>query len=211
MALDPLAGAAVLDVGGGGLMMDLVSHSAAFASLLEPFVSGAYDEAVDLQNPDTAPTHGQMSLNLLQTVIEPGDGLALAPEGDPAKQILFLDDFSDEVVPNQAEEALAAAWSASLMPLAHGSHAATTVTFPQVAAPYAATPLRAVVILDPATHSMYTTQQGTRAWMPGFPPFVKQQPPITITNPVGTAHALALSFIDSYRATGAATVSDPTQ
>jgi dienelactone hydrolase len=211
MALDPLAGAAVLDVGGGGLMPDLISHSPSFASLLEPFVSGAYDVAVDLQNPDTAPTHGQMSLELLQTVIEPGDGLALAPEGDPAKQILFLDDFSDEVVPNQAEEALASAWNASQMALAHGSHAASTVTFPQVAAPYSAAPLRAIVILDPATHAMYTAQQGMRSWVPGFPPFMKQQPPIMITNPVETAHALALSFIDSYRASGAATVSDPTK
>ncbi|HZS40241.1 MAG TPA: hypothetical protein VFF06_25595 [Polyangia bacterium] len=211
MALDPLAGAAVLDVGGGGLMVDLVAHSASFAQLLQPFVAGAYDEQVDVDNPDVAPTHAQMSLNLLQTVIEPGDGLALGPEGDPAKQILFLEDFSDEVVPNDAEEALARVWGASQVTLAQRSHASNVVMFPQVAAPYSAQPLRATVVLDPATHGMFTSQSGTRAWVPGFPPFVKQVPPIAVDNPIEITHELAIGFIDSYRMTGAATVSDPTQ
>ena len=211
MALDPQLPAAVLDVGGGGFLLDLASRSAAFAQVLVPFVSGAFDQEVDVSSPDTLPTHAQLSLNLLQTVIEPGDGLALASGAPADKHVLFLEAFSDETVPNSATEALAAAWGVTQVMLAQKSTATRLVTFPLATAPYTAMPVRALVQLDPASHQMITVQDGQRAYVIGFPPFMKLPAPEKFDNPVELVHALAVGFAESFRTTGTPSVPDPTQ
>jgi hypothetical protein len=208
LALDPELSVGVLDVGGGGFMEDLAARSAEFAQLLQPFVSGAFDTEVDVNAPDELPTHAQMSLNLLQTVIEPGDGLALATEADAQKSVLFLEAFSDETVPNSSTEALAAAWGVTQVMLSKLSVPTKVATFPQTAAPYTATPTRALVQLDPAAHPMITVQDGHRDYMIGFPPFVKLATPQTFPNPIEQVHALAVGFADSYR-TATPTVTNP--
>ena len=210
LALDPLLQAAVLDVGGGGILIELVTNSPSFAQLLQPFVAGAFDTIVDVNHPDTLPPRGQMSLNLLQQVIEPGDGVALAPGADAGKNVLFLFAHNDEIVPNQSNQALARAWGATEVPLARLTHALDYVTLPTAPAPYQATPLRAAVQLDPAGHGQFTSQQGTRNYMPPFPPFVRLPSAESFDEPVQLVHTLALDFIDGFRA-GAPVVSDPTR
>ena len=122
LAVDPLLEAAVLDVGGAGILSDLAPNAPSFATLLQPFIAGAFDTIVDVDHPDTEPVRAQMSLNLVQEVIDPGDGLALAAGADPTKNVLFLFAYLDETVPNQSNQALARGWGATEVPLTAGSH-----------------------------------------------------------------------------------------
>ena len=85
------------------------------------------------------------------------------------------------------------------MQLSAGSHPLEQVKLPIAHAPYQATPLRAVVQLDPASHGMFTSQTGQHQFMPPFPPFVRYPQPIDIATPIVQAHALALDFIDGFR------------
>ena len=198
LALDPLLEAAVLDVGGGGLIVDLVANSPQFAGVLQAFLASAFDSLVDIGHPDVTPNAAQMSLNLVQEVLEPSDGVALAATADPGKNVLFLFAYLDETVPNQSNQALARAWGATEVPLSAGSHPLEQVMLPMAHAPYMATPLRAVVQLDPAGHGMFTGQSGQHEYMPPFPPFNKYPQPVPITYPIVQAHALAVAFIDGF-------------
>jgi hypothetical protein len=203
MALDPEVETAVLDVGGGGLFLDLIGNSASFAQLLQPFVAGGFDQLFDVNRPVDNPVRQQMSLNLMQTLFESGDGLPLSPVASAEKKILFLEAFNDEVVANHSTEALASAWGATQVLLSSGSPPTRVVTLPKTNAP--AMLSRALVQLDPACHGMYTRQRDQRKYEDGFPPFMKRDQPLAVDNPIVRAHSLALDFIDSYRA-GAPTI-----
>jgi dienelactone hydrolase len=210
LAVDPQLDAAMLDVAGGGMILNLATNSPSFAPLLGPFASTIFDDGTNLMTPDQLPVRAQMSLNMVQQAIDPGDGLALAATAAKTKSVLFLFDYADEVVPNQANEALAAAWGATQVSLAKGSHAVSFVTLPTAMAPFTATPLHALVMLDPSSHEQITRQRGEHDYMPPFPPFVKLPSPFTFDNPIEVTHALAVGFIDGVKA-GAPTVLDPTQ
>lgn len=207
LALDPLLDAAVLDVAGGNIIVDLVANSPQFSGVLQGFLASAFDSLVDIGHPDVTPNAAQMSLNLVQEVLEPADGAALAASADPGKNVLYLFAYLDETVPNQSNQALARAWGATEVPLTSGSHALEQVMLPMAHAPYAATPLRAVVQLDPAGHGMFTGQTGQHQYMPPFPPFVKYAQAIEIMMPIVQAHALAVGFIDGFKS-GAPIVND---
>ncbi len=92
--------------------------------------------------------------------------------------------------------------------LAQQSHALTYVTLPTTAAPYAASPLHAVVELDNAGHGMFTTQEGTHNYQFPFPPFTALPAVQPFDEPTELAHALALDFIDSVHA-GAPSITEP--
>jgi hypothetical protein len=189
--------------------MDLVPNSAQFAATLEAFATAAFDDRTVLDMPDVLPQHAQMSLAMLQTALELGDGLALAGGAAASgKHVLFLEAFSDETVPNQSTEALAHAWGATQVQLSSKSVVAKQIQFTQSNAPFASSPLRALVELDPASHPMFTQQQGTRYYQPGFPPFVKMSPQ-NFDNPIALAHALAVGFADAFRTSNSPTVIQP--
>ena len=198
MAVDPSVQAGVLASAGGGLFVDMFGNSATLSGLVTSLIGGNYDHGITVDQPDTDPVRAQMSLNLIQTVLEPGDGLALAGAAAPGKSVLFLESFNDEVVPNHATEALAAAWGASQVSLA-GSPATRVVSLPSVWPPFVGSPLRALVQLNPACHTTYTLQQDTRLYEDGSPPFVKRATPTVVDNPIETEHRLALDFMDSVR------------
>jgi hypothetical protein len=199
LAVDPLDAAAVLDVGGGGFLLDLVGNSPSFAPLLLPFVAGGFDQLFDVNNPDTLPVRAQMSLNLMQTLLDSGDGLSLAQGMTTmGKSVLFLEAYNDEVVANHSTEALARHWGAKQVMLPSGSPPTRVLKLDQVNAP--AQLSSALVQLDPACHSMYTSQGEQRKYQDGFPPFMKLAAPMDVDNPIERAHALALGWIDSYRA-----------
>jgi hypothetical protein len=140
-----------------------------------------------------------MSLNILQTIVEPGDGLSLSAVRDPSKAVLFLEAYGDETVPNSANESLSASWQATQVQLSSGSRETDVVVFPQAHAPYAVQPLHALVELTPATHPMITQQNGNREYVPPFPPFVKLPALQPVTNPTELAQGLAAAFAESFR------------
>ena len=200
LAVDPQLEAAVLDVGGGGVFTDLATNAPDFATLLQPLIAGAFDNDVDVNHPDTEPTRAQMSLNVVQQVIDPGDGLALSVAADPGKSVLLLFAYLDETVPNPSNQALATGFGATEVTLSAGSQPLADVMLPQAHAPYVATPLRGVVQLNPASHGMFTSQSGQHTWTPPFPPYVKLAMPQPFDNPIVQAHALAVGYIQSFRA-----------
>ena len=176
MAVNPTVQGAVLAAAGGGLFIDLVGNSSTLGSALPSLFADVLDRGLDVSHPEQSPQRAQLSLALLQTLLEPGDGLALAGQASPGKSVLFLEAFNDEVVPNHATESLAAAWGATQVMVA-GSVPTRVVSLPQVAPPYQGTPLRALVQLAPACHSLYTIQADSRTVEDGGPPFVQQTPP----------------------------------
>jgi hypothetical protein len=203
MAVDPLVQAGELASAGGGLFVDMFGNSATLSGLVVSLIGQNYDHGVAVDQPETNPVRAQMSLNLIQTVLEPGDGLALAGGAMTStttadKSLFLLEAFNDEVVANQATESLAAAWGVSQVTLP-GSPATRVVSLPAFWPPFARSPLRALVQLAPASHTTYTTQQDTRGYADGSPPFVKLVTPMTVDNPIETAHRLALDFMDSFR------------
>ena len=197
IAVDPMVQGGVLASAGGGLFVDMFGNSATLSDLVISLIGGGYDHGITVDQPDTDPVRAQLSLNLLQTVLEPGDGLALVGAAAPGKSLLFLESFNDEVVPNQATEALAAAWGASQVSLP-GSPATRVVSLPAVWPPFVGSPLRALIQLNPACHTTFTLQQDTRTYEDGAPPFVKLAKPLVVDNPIETAHRLALDFMDSF-------------
>jgi len=199
MAVDPAVQAGVLASAGGGLFVDMFGNSASLSGLVVSLIGGNYDHGVTVDQPDTDPVRAQMSLNLLQTVLEPGDGLALSGAAAPGKSLLLLEAFNDEVVPNHATEALAVAWGASQVSI-RGSPATRVVSLPAVWPPFVGSPLRALVQLNPAAHTTFTLQQDSRTYQDGSPPFIKLATPAVVDNPIATAHRLALDFMDSFRA-----------
>ncbi len=198
MAVDPVVQGGVLASAGGGLFVDMFGNSATLSGLVISLIGGSYDSGITVDHPDSDPVRAQMSLNLIQTVLEPGDGLALAGAAAPGKSLLLLEAFNDEVVPNHATEALAAAWGASQVTLP-GSPATRVVALPAFWPPFARSPLRALVQLAPACHTTFTLQQDSRSYADGSPPFVKLPTPVVVNNPIATAHRLALDFMDSFR------------
>jgi hypothetical protein len=50
---------------------------------------------------------------------------------------------------------------------------------------------------DPATHAMLTLHHGTREWRPGFPPFLHQDSPIPVENPVAELQSYLAEFTES--------------
>ena len=182
MAVDPVVQGGVLASAGGGLFVDMFGNSATLSGLVLSLIGGNYDHGITVDQPDTDPVRAQLSLNLIQTVLEPGDGLALA----------------GAAVPNQATEALAVAWGASQVSLP-GSPATRVVPLPSFWPPFVRSPLRALVQLNPACHTTFTVQQDSRLYQDGSPPFVKLAKPLVVDNPIETEHRLALDFMDSFR------------
>ena len=198
MGVDPVVQGGVLASAGGGLFVDMFGNSATLSGLVLSLIGGNYDHGITINQPDTDPVRAQMSLNLIQTVLEPGDGLALAGAAAPGKSVLFLESYNDEVVPNHATEALATAWGASQVSLP-GSPATRVVSLPAVWPPFVRSPLRALVQLNPACHTTFTLQQDSRLYEDGSPPFVRLATPLMVDNPIEAAHRLALDFMDSFR------------
>jgi hypothetical protein len=198
LAVDPTVSAAMLANAGGGLFIDMFGNSPVLSGLVVSLIGEAYDTGLTVGHPDTDPMRAQMSLALIQTLIEPGDGLALAGAAAPGKSLFLLESFNDEVVANHSTESLAAAWSARQVTLSN-SPQTRVVPLPSAAPPYAANPLRALVQLAPACHSTFTTQEDTRSYADGSPPFVRLPVSMPVDNPIETAHRLALDFMDAYR------------
>ena len=113
-AIEPHVQNWVLNVGGGGLIRELATHSATVSNSLNQaagfnfaFVEGTFDE-------------GHALVTLLQTIVDPGDPLLfaasvvqspqpLAGQATKARNVLQVEVVYDEWVPNESNEALARA------------------------------------------------------------------------------------------------------
>ncbi|MGH7281506.1 MAG: hypothetical protein ACRELY_08295, partial [Polyangiaceae bacterium] len=209
LAVDPRLSSAILSVGGAGIFLPTFADSPYFAKLASIFFKPSLDSALDVSDPATLPAEAQRSLGLMQAVIEPGDPVAFAPliarrPARFAKSLVLLQAFSDELIPNQAGEFLAAQAGATTLTIPnHTQPVRYVTTLPTAAAPLSGN-LNGVTVahvnVDPATHLMFTRFHDQRIYQPGFPPLTPLPAPQDIDEPIEWLHALAIAFADSERA-----------
>jgi hypothetical protein len=163
-----------------------------------------FDSQLDVTHPDVLPAAAQRSLSLLQAAIGPGDPASFAPEiASSGKSLLLLQAYSDEIIPNQSGELLAAAARATAIDMPGKTHALRfaslpTLNFEAIGEP--GEPSRTIVNLDPATHTMFTAFRGDRHFVPGSSPPVPLPATDTIDNPTELAHSLTIQFATAMRA-----------
>lgn len=175
--IEPDLKAALLNASGGGLTTQLFLNSSIGA--------GAMTLVDGILGLDPANLFDQFALqpNLTQMIIDPADGvnsasLLLAPVDGMPRNVIQVEDFGDQVVPNEANEALAVASGLPIFdPFVQNLHhspiplaianAATPKTVHGNAAAGAAT---AVLLQNgPATHAASIgTNPGTLTFVPDF-------------------------------------------
>jgi dienelactone hydrolase len=113
-AIEPHVSLWTLNVGGGGLLTELGAHGPIVGTLLSEaagFNFGFLEASLDVSHP---------MVNLIESIVEPGDPLTLAGnivlhpqplKGQPTqpRNVLQFEVIDDEWVPNEADEALARA------------------------------------------------------------------------------------------------------
>ncbi len=224
-AIEPHVGNWVLNVGGGGLITELGTHSPIVGALLAEaaglnfgFIQGSFDE-------------GHLAMTMIQTVVEPGDPLLYAdfivknPQplaGQPTKprNVLQTEVLYDEWVPNEADEALARAGGWGLAEPNVGSNAGildiTNIAGNPGRVPLASIPVGSdgtihdtpvagvtavVVQQSPATHGdNLTGSSGSRQYCIPFATYSTGMPftmvtPYKSTDPYLQTQALVTSFL----------------
>ncbi len=219
-AVAPDLDAAVLSVPGAGIFLPMFAESPYFSGFVSLFLKNGFDPTLDVAHTDVLPAGAQRSLSLLQAAIGPGDPASFAPyithprvaAGKPpnkTRALLLLQAYSDELIPNQSGELLASASRASVVEVAGATHPLRFVTLPTASAPMTASAggtMSAIVNLDPATHTMFTSFRGDRRYVPGATPRAALPQPAIIDNPTELAHALTIELARSVRAGGPARV-----
>lgn len=206
LAEDPELKAAVLDVGGGGIVLDLVVNSPSFSPLFGPLATLFLDNTVNLEQA-TPPARAQLSLNLAAMILEPGDGLAVSAIMDPSKSVLLLEAKDDEVVPNTSTEALAVGMGAKQV-MVPASPATVEAILPQAPPPLAADPVRGLVLIAGSTHTQYSLQEDSSRFVPPWPPFQMRESSVKVVHPIVRVRGFALDFIDSI-GTGTPRIDEP--
>jgi hypothetical protein len=211
LAVEPNAGAAVLDVGGGGLVFPLLLNSAVFG----PVFGSLLDGALGTSTSDPAdPADTDFGYNLLNALLEAGDALANSPyiqrhplDGRTPKHVLQSSAHLDEVVPNVANEALAR--GIGLEPVDLPGQAVDLAYWPMghaVAGPVSgnltvagASVTGAFIQLEPATHVMLSDQRDERDYdLSMGPPFRKLAASVNVDNPTSRLQAIVATFVADY-------------
>lgn len=218
LAVEPGLQAGVLAVGGAGIFVPIFACSPFFADLVALLLRTSFDSELDLSRPLELPGEAQLSLALMQAAIEPGDPVAFAPliatppaAGKP-KSLLMLHAYSDEALPNQAGDALAALTGATAALIPDRTRALRFVDLPTAPLPIHRNRDGATVVVasfDPATHIMFTRFADERKLEPGFPPVRELAEPQPVDNPIELLHDITVEFARSFRLDGVPTVRLP--
>jgi hypothetical protein len=175
--IEPNLRATLLNAAGGGLTTQLFLNSSIGA--------GAQGLVQGILGLDPANLFDQFALqpNLTQTIIDPADGvnaasLLLDPALGAPRNVILVEDWGDQVVPNQANEALAVAGNLPLFdPFVQNLHQnpfalpiANSATPKTVSGNAAAGQATAVLLQNgPATHAASIgTTPGTLTFVPEF-------------------------------------------
>jgi hypothetical protein len=212
-AIEPSIGAAVLDVGGAGLLMPLLLNSAEFAPKIAPFLDGALGTSTGSAED---PSDTDFAYNLAQMLLEEGDPIAYAPYvlmhplgSNAPKHVLQPSAHLDETVPNISNEALAG--GLGLQPVNLSNGATVDLAFWPDAPPALSAgasgnvmvggkPVTAAFIqFEPAVHDMLTHQTGQRLEdVTQGPPYPALPQPVPVMNPIERLQTIYVSFLTDY-------------
>jgi hypothetical protein len=171
--VEPNIRAALLNAPGGGLSNQLFINSSIGAG-----AQALVNSILGLDPMNVADQFG-VPLNIIQGILDPADAvnsasLYAAPELGSPRNVIQVEDFGDQVVPNQANEALAVAAGFPLFqPYVQNLHA-SALTLPLVGTPTTvsgnvAGATQALLQNGPATHAAsVTTIPGTLTFVPDF-------------------------------------------
>ena len=209
IAYEPRLQAAFLSVAGGGLIGELLENSPTYAPFFMPILNGAFDVAPNEVDPLYDPAHTQWAYQMMGLLLGSADPLTYAPRlQEKGVHIVLAAAYSDESVPNQSGEALAAALG---LPWADVPNAATSGPRYLDAMDHVALPVadgRAFFELDPASHGMITRGRGERKYEVGFPPFIGLAEPEEFANPIVQLQAYLAEFTVSYVTNGTPRITD---
>ncbi len=199
VAYEPRLQAAFLSVAGGGLLGELLENSPTYAPFFMPILNGAFDVAPNEVDPLYDPAHTHWAYQTMGLLLGAADPLSYAPRlKQKGVHIVLAAAFSDESVPNQSGEALAAAlglpWAVVPGSAADGPRYLDDIGRVEL-------PIedgRGFFELDPASHGMITRGRGERKFEVGFPPFVGLAEPVEFANPIVQLQAYLAQFAVSY-------------
>jgi hypothetical protein len=223
-AVDPTIHHFVLNVGGGGIVTEVLSNAPALATLVS--TAGGLNFGIPRDRLDgTHPIGG-----VLQSILDPADPLTharaivqspvvFAGKKNPPKSVILIESLWDEIVANEGSEALA---RAAGMKLASPNVGPRTGVPLEVAAPVggviSGTPISGVTAVlvqaSPATHGFDLYQaHGKRHYaipfgQPGPTPFPVLANDLSIREPYLGLQAMAVSFFSSAFAGGVPQVKD---
>lgn len=217
VSFEPTYGAAFFSVGGGGILSDFLENSPTYGPLFMPILGGAYDVNANEVDPAFDPAHTHYAYQILSMLIDRGDPITYAHRmRERGVHVVLALAGSDEAVPNQSSEAIAAAMGLEWASIENGTEGPAHVDpslMPPVATPVsgnlavdggAATGV--VFALTPAGHAMLTSRNDRSRFEVGFPPFVNRDEPLHIDNPIDQLQALLADYVDSYHADGVPTL-----
>jgi hypothetical protein len=207
-SVDPKIRHFVLNVGGGGLLTEIISNSPSLSSLLGVaagiygFTRARFDQS-------------QLLVELIQSMVDPADPLtharfiqtsprAVGGKTNPPKNVVLIEAVWDEIVSNEGGEAAARAAGLSLASPNIGSNAG--LTFP-IAKPDATgihdvprTGVTAVLVqASPGTHgSDLYNAEGKRTYQPPFvSPFPTLPTPFSIHEPYVGLQKMSAEFLEA--------------
>jgi hypothetical protein len=198
IAYEPRLQAAFLSVAGGGLLGELLENSPTYAPFFMPILNGAFDVAPQEVDPLYDPAHTHWAYQMMGLLLGSADPLTYAPRLiDKDVHIVLANAFSDESVPNQSSEALAAALGLPWIDVP-GAAPGPRYLDSMEHVPLPLEDARGAFELDPASHGMITRGQGERKFEVGFPPFQGLPEPDTFANPIVQLQAYLAEFAVSY-------------
>ena len=206
IAVEPKLGAAVLAVGGGGLVTPLLTWSVDFGPIFGVLLDGALGT-----NASSDPPESDFGYNLIEFLLEGADPLAFSPyvilhplDGAKPRHVVLLQARLDEAVPNIAAEALAGGMGLEPARTSASGTISYDWTFPAPTVKQspimgnvqvAGVPVTAAIIqFDPAFHGMFTNQKGVRRDDASKRPFMPLPTPLTIAGPIEALHAIYSEF-----------------
>lgn len=204
---------------GGGLIVRLLESSPTFWPFFGVLAGGVLGMKPGEMDALSDPPHTHLAFLVFQSLIEAGDPLTYAPltlrqrfPGAPGRprHVVLLSPWADEVIPNQAQEALAAGLGLELARMPASSPGPRFVdTMVERPAPAGGnlsmdgTPVTGLFLqVRDATHGMLVRQREERVFDATFPPFVELATPVPVENPTAALQRMVVRFADAYRAGG---------
>ncbi len=207
VAYEPRLQAAFLSVAGGGLLGELLENSPTYAPFFMPILNGAFDVAPNEVDPLYDPAHSHWAYQMMSLLLGSADPLTYARRlTEKGVYIVLANAYSDESVPNQSSEALAAALHLDWIDVPGAVAEPRYLDLVRhIGLPV--TDGRGFFELDPASHGMITRGRGERRFEVGFPPFVGLPDPVELANPIVQLQAYLAEFTVSYVTDGTPVVS----